>query len=685
MIYQTKADKLVINNAKSDYKSYVYVAPTEDVNSSGLGRLFIIVETKSREKKMPTILNQIVDELSEYYYHSPTKNTEAALETTAQYFNENIGDITGKDLKWIKEKINILIAAIDENKLIISNYNNIKLWMFRDNKIHDITANQDSSKKPIGKKILSQLVSGQLNGGDILLLTNNAIFDYFSDDKIKKTVTTLAPTQACAFFKNTLLDYKANVDFSTIIIKLQAFKKEPNIIEDISHKKVLTTDREVDKLNQVEPKLIKKYLIFVSFWFGKTFDALKNIFVSKLAAIKNKQTVVSPPKDDVEEKIASLDKQEAQTTSINKIKKFKFLEYRLLILIIVVAGLFTGSLLMINNKQAVQEKDQQFQTTVDEIYEKINSIEAALIYKDNNRAQELLNESRELLTTLQGTTAEQQYIYQELEAEVESQINKIYKLEKISNPNVIADLPNDFMATSNLFIADNNIMYLARGGEVYKVNSENKNIDKVADITGQIKKIFSLEKGKLILTNNENKVWIMDINNYSTREVTLKLAVEENQLKSIDGYGKNIYALDAVKNNIYKYSYNNSTFGEPTIWLEQETGVINNNSIVVDGNVWLADNQGKISKFFKGKKEVFEIKGAYDTINGEIFMWTHENVNNLYLVDKDKNRIILSDKAGKVNKQLLGDDLEKIISIIPNENETELYIMTNNKIYKINL
>jgi len=684
MIYQIKADKLVINNSKSNYKSYVYVASTEDAKLSGLGRLFIIVEIKSREKKIPAILNQIIDELSEYYYHSPTKNTGAALETTAQYFNENIVDITNKDLKWVKDKISILIAVIDKNKLVISNYNNIKLWMFRNNKIHDITANQNDDKKPIGKKILSQLISGQLNNEDILLLTNNTIFDYFSDDKIKKTINTLAPTQACAFFKNTLLDYNTNVDFSSIIIKLQTFKKEPHQIEDISHKKILTaTNDEIEKINQVEPKLIKKYLIFVSFWSSKVFINLNNFINSRLIGNKNKHVKTKLTRKNKQNNI--VEKEELKITLLEKIKKFKFLKYRLTILILIIATLFISSLFMINNKKTIQEKNKHFQTTVDEIHEKINSVAEALIYKDNNRAQKLLNGSRELLTTLQVKTTEQQYTYQELKNEIEKQINKIYKLEKITSPNIIANLPNDFKTTSNLFIDNNNIIYLANNNEIYKINSKNKTVDKLATVSDKINKIFELEKNKLLLIGDGNNIWLMDTSNYSVRKIDIKGINEKSQIKNIANYGKNIYVLDTGNNNIYKYKYNNSTFGKATVWLKQELDITNNNNIIVDGNVWLTDNQGKISKFFKGKKEVFDIKGAYDTIKGEIFLWTNEAVNNLYLVDKSKNRIIISDKTGKVNKQLLGDDLEEIKAIIANDNENKLYIMTNNKIYQINL
>ena len=110
------------------------------------------MEISSKEKRVPEILEQTLKELSEYYYHSPTKNAEAALETTCQYFNENIADISGKDLKWIREKFNLLIGTIQADNLILSYFGQLKAWLLRQNKLHDITAGQSGPKKNPGSK-----------------------------------------------------------------------------------------------------------------------------------------------------------------------------------------------------------------------------------------------------------------------------------------------------------------------------------------------------------------------------------------------------------------------------------------------------------------------------------------------------------------------------------------------------
>ncbi|NCP17294.1 hypothetical protein GW853_01985 [Candidatus Kuenenbacteria bacterium] len=692
MIYQTKVDKLAISNTKGDYQSYVYVAPSDRQGTTGLGQLFIVAEAKSREKKIPSILNQLVDELSEYYYHSPTKNTEAALETAAQYFNENIGDITGKNLRWLKEKMSILMATIQDNKLIISNFGGLSAWLFRNNKIHDITAG-GNNKDVTGKKILCQLISGQLVDGDVLLLTNNTIFDYFSDEKIKKTVMGLAPTQACAFFKNTLLDYKVSVDFSTIIIKFMAFKKAPQqIIDATAGTNVLKAADNVEILNKAEPGIAAKIFIKLAGWvkngLAKIYALVKKAGTLKMRGKKEAKKEVgelSGMNVKSEEQIAREDeKKRVKGLAFKKWKSFNIVEYRLILLIILAAILFTGSLFIVNNKKKNQVQNEEFQALVEEINGKINSVEAALIYKDEARAQELLSEANDLLAKLTNNNPQEQYQYQELKNELAKQVKRIYNLETITNPEVLVELPQDFAATSNIYADPNNIIYLARGAEIYKVNTGNKALDKVASITGQIKKLVYFEKNKLLILTKTGEVWIMDTNNYGARKITLELP-KKSQLVDLATYGLKIYLLDGGNNNIYKYNYQTTSFGTPSKWLSGEDDLTGNEVIVVDGSVWLAAKDGQISKFFKGKKEVFGLKGAYEKISSQTLLVTNETSNNLYLLDRDKNRILIADKTGQVSKQLLGDELEKIVSIAPNSNERELYLMTVNKVYKIGL
>ena len=446
-------------------------------------------------------------------------------------------------------------------------------------------------------------------------------------------------------------------------------------------------NQQIDELNQIKPKIATKLFLWLissaKELLIKTKDLAKGAMkpkIKKQKQSKKDRGMEAKKTPGAEEKITS-----EKALKFKKWKRFNIVEYRLVILIIVAAILFGGSLMVVSNKKDKQQKSEGFQNTVTTIEDKINSVEAALIYKDEERAQELLNEARALLNSLTSENPEQQYAYQQLKERVEGQVNKIYKLEPIKNPALLANLPENFKATSNIYLGRNNIIYLAGGGEIYKINSENKALDKVADIGEQVVKFMDFEKNKALILTANNSLWLLDTSNYSTRKVGFKLPGAKSKLVDVSSYAKKLYLLDEGMNNIYKYSYKTTNFSGASAWLSNSEDISGNRVIDVDGSIWLAAKDGQISKFFKGKKEVFSLKGAYDQISENTDLFTRENLNNLYLLDRDKNRILIADKTGKVNKQMLGDKLESILSVTPNANENEIYIMTGKKVYKVKL
>ncbi len=685
MLYQIKADKIFIESDKHSSKARLYLSPKDEAELGGLGRLFILVEAKSREKKIAQSLQQIINELSEYYYHSPTKNTEAALETTAQYFNENVVDITGKNLKWIKDKINILIAGIQEDKLILTSYGQIKLWLFRDNKIHDVTADQ-GQRKATGKKILSQLISGKLKNNDVLLITNNTIFDYFSDEKIKKTVTTLAPTQACAFFKNTLLDYKIKVNFATILIKF--IKNKTHSITDAQ------TEYEAFPQSQKDNAAIELNTEGYMARLAKAFRQTYRQYTEKIkqAYSKKKPSKLAAPKAEKTEKTQATRHDETAALSlkdklINKVKALKIAEYRLFILIFIVAALFASSLWVIGNKKEIARQNNEFSKLATQTNNKIDSVESALIYKDKIRAQELLQEANQLLNSLKdkldAKNPEQQKKYAQVADRIKAQINKVYQLETLNKLPSLAEF--NIQPQSNLFLGPKNILYVSGQNSLYKINSHNKTLNKVIDLKEAVNKINDWEQNKIMLSDGQNMIWLIDTNNYSLNKITFKLPADNSQITDISSYAKKIYVLDKATNNIYKYRYNNGSFKQPVKWLKEEADVKQAQKILVDGNVWLVEQGGKIKKLFKGKEEIFNLKGLYEPLGEQIKLWTADNLNFLYIIDQEKNRIIIADKDGRVKRQLLGEGLEKILSVAPNHTENELYILTTNHVYKFGL
>ncbi|PIR05638.1 hypothetical protein COV56_01705 [Candidatus Kuenenbacteria bacterium CG11_big_fil_rev_8_21_14_0_20_37_9] len=681
MIYKLRADKLTAQNLKNESKSTTYIASEDLSKDSNLGQLFIVAEINSKEKKVPTLLEQTVKEMSEYYYHSPTKNAESALETTCQYFNENICDITSKPQKWIKDKFHIIVVAIQDNRLVMSNLGEIKIWLFRNGKMHDLAGTQNDKNKIASKKLLSHLVSGRLENNDAIMLTTKTIFDYFTDDKIRQTITTLAPTQACAFFKNTVLDYKIPIDFNTIIVKFAEAKKIATN-DDMRAMSIIAQNQQKNSLKFTK----KKSTLNTMLSFGKqSYIKIISLFIGSIKNLKNKKTFSAISRKTADIQSANITNAKDAPEGLIKNKKFSLSQHRLKIAIILIVILFAASLFVVNQKKEKQTEIVNIQSKIEEINDKINTSEAALIYKDEAKAQKLILEAQTMLASLPQSTNEQIYQHQELAKTINEHINKIYNVTEIENPTAIVAFDAVSNSSSNILLAKNNLYY-ASGKTIYKINHKEKTSVRVADVAYFIDQIIPFETNSLLLFNHaQNKMILFNIDNNTSRLLNFNLPSEISSNAGLGVYAKKLYLLDTGQNQIYKYNYTDGGFSSPTGWLAEKIDLSGYSSLAIDGNIWLSAKNGNIAKFFKGKQEILKITGCNQAISDNTSVYTDDTLDYIYIIDMDNNQIILTDKQGKVANNLVIKNLEKIKSAFPAPDEKIIYLLTDKNIYEINL
>ncbi|HRY63517.1 MAG TPA: hypothetical protein P5267_02880, partial [Patescibacteria group bacterium] len=216
---------------------------------------------------------------------------------------------------------------------------------------------------------------------------------------------------------------------------------------------------------------------------------------------------------------------------------------------------------------------------------------------------------------------------------------------------------------------------------LYKISTKDGAVSQATGIDGTVNQVLIFDNNQIIFYGNGAEIFFADKGNFVPQKKTLALPEGERAIGTAI-YNKKLYLLG--EKNIYSYAYNNG-YDKPTAWLKQETNILGNNSIAVDGNIWLAAVNGEISRLFMGKKEKFTLAGLYEPISKETRIYTADGLNNLYLLDQEKNRITITNKQGKVLRQILGDNLDKIAAIVPGVGEKELYILTKSGLYKLGL
>ena len=205
---------------------------------------------------------------------------------------------------------------------------------------------------------------------------------------------------------------------------------------------------------------------------------------------------------------------------------------------------------------------------------------------------------------------------------------------------------------------------------IIDINTENEDpFEAISVIDSMI--VLLTKKPELIVYNTINE-----------ESNALNLNIDD-PIISMASFAKYLYLLSS-KNEIIKASGVTSGAVTTSNWI-QETEKTEKfvNSLSIDGNIYVANMDGTISKYTQGKFiSNFSINRITNLNSPEIF--TNADLNNIYVLDKINSRIIISDKEGNLIKQIqssLFDNLKNIFI----ETDSEMYILNKDKIYKFNL
>jgi len=182
------------------------------------GRLFIILELPQNHKiNQETAVDELIDKASNYFDILKLENSEALLEEILQKINQFLPALAAeiKIRNWLSG-LAMAIGIIHEDQVYLSTAGNINAIIIHR---HQLTPLADRSQAINPHKIFSDITSGQLDDGDSLIISTNALFDYISQEKIRQIVKQYT-TEASARKINSLLeDVPDFVTFNTLLIK----------------------------------------------------------------------------------------------------------------------------------------------------------------------------------------------------------------------------------------------------------------------------------------------------------------------------------------------------------------------------------------------------------------------------------------------------------------------------------
>ena len=163
--------------------------------------------------------------------------------------------------------------------------------------------------------------------------------------------------------------------------------------------------------------------------------------------------------------------------------------------------------------------------------------------------------------------------------------------------------------------------------------------------------------------------------------------LEDEGLSSVidfQAFAGNLYMLDAKA--LWQYPAFEGGFGSRRSWLTGEA--INFDepvSMTIDGSIWVLESKGEILKFTRGKEDAFGVAGLETNFSQPAAIFTDDESENLYVLDKGSNQVVVISKAGEYQGSYSWESVGSLSSLVALEDESKILLLGGSKIWEIGI
>jgi len=231
----------------------------------------------------------------------------------------------------------------------------------------------------------------------------------------------------------------------------------------------------------------------------------------------------------------------------------------------------------------------------------------------------------------------------------------------------------------------------ASGGFVYALDRQSRKIVRVSLASRRSEVIIGPNKLSQIydMAAYADRIYTVNSDGVFGLSGTVKKLLDESFRDNvlIAAFGSNLYSIDKNSSRILRYAADAEGFGPGKDWLASEvrTNLADVKLVMIDGSVWILHTDGKINRFSQGKEVGFNLSTEYVGNLAANSLFTSEDTDSLYVLDKDHGKIYVFAKDGTYLAQYVSDGLRNAVQIIVSEKEKKMILLNENKLFSIDL
>lgn len=363
--------------------------------------------------------------------------------------------------------------------------------------------------------------------------------------------------------------------------------------------------------------------------------------------------------------------------SKNAQKKKRFYFFLIFVLLLLLGtSLFLGV-----KKKAEEKKKVQSQELIRQAEEKLN--QAKTLVADKPSEGKVLGQQAQDLTEkalLLSVSEEASFVKEQTEKFLASLGEEVV----IAEPGIFMELGiiADEARGQAFALAGEDLVILDPEKKVYFLNYKNKSYQ-ILDYSGEEGKGITASGGKVLLWDKKG-VYEVD----KVREkITLQLEAQDQwgEIAGISSYLGHLYLLDKGSDAIWRFLRTDNGYGSGKDWfVGQAPDLSQSVSLAIDGAIWVVADQ-RILKFNLGRQEDFVLNKMPENFEKPAKIFTNEETENLYVLDKGRGKVYAIDKEGNFKAAYSWEGLKQADDIVAVESSKKLFVLQETKIYEIEL
>lgn len=624
-----------------------------------------------------------------------TKVRFVISDTETKFFEmeESISVRLEEILKFLKlelagfENLKILLVAWQENILYIKRLGSHQAYIYRDSQLITLTP-EVSLEEPAN----NQLISGYLKKGDLLLFITDNFAKYLkaaSPENPTSIISKLSTTPTEDFEEEVnavwqegslpssdklLNPQEPNPVSEGELINIDPLKEGSETREESEAvEEEVQVSENIQSENQPEPDFSDQR--------GPIAAILVNYHLDEVE-LNQPQSILEAQSDPALKRQFKLPKLAFKLPRIN----FRNKKLQILAVLILLIFLATGAILSFKNKQ-VGQNNSNFNALLTEAKDKYHQ---ALNLKDldPDAAKQNLDEAGKKLNEaliLKPNDGDAQT----LKKQIEEDSGSILKIFEVKDYPVFLslDLVKKDFASKKMSISLNKILLLDENKKTLvlidletKINQILAGSDQLGDgqfasLNGDFGFVYAKDKGVLRVDTKAQKT-----------TTAIKSDSEWGKIADLYGFGGNIYLLDILKNQIWKYLPIASGYSDKvTYFKDAKNDLADAKRMEIDSSVWILKTGNEIKKFTSGALDNFSLGGLDKPLGDLTNFFVSDKTDNVYLLDSGNSRLVVVSKTGQYKSQYHGDKFKTASDLVVDEKGKKIYLLENNQIYQIEL